>query len=101
VRKGQAPQIFAVLRHMALNLLKQEKSAKVGIQGKRLRTAWDTKYLLRVLGICTRLPCPKGLSLDRLASRSSRASIQTKDIEKHTQPNLSICISRPKDASKR
>ena len=49
VRKGDAPQIFAILRHMALNLLKQEQSTKLGIQGKRLKAAWDTRYLLRVM----------------------------------------------------
>jgi len=49
VRKDNAPQNFAVLRHMALNLLKQEHSAKVGIKGKRLKCGWDTDYLLKVL----------------------------------------------------
>jgi len=49
VRKGNGAQNFAVLRHMALNLLKQEKSAKCGIKNKRLKAAWDNDYLLRVL----------------------------------------------------
>lgn len=49
VRKDNAPQNFAVLRHMALNLLKQEHTAKVGIKGKRLKCGWDADYLLKVL----------------------------------------------------
>ncbi len=49
VRKNNAPHNFAVLRHMALNLLKQERSIKVGIKAKRLKCGWDTAYLLQVL----------------------------------------------------
>ena len=49
VRKDHAPQNFAVIRHMALNLLKQEHSVMVGIKGKRLKCGWDTDYLRQVL----------------------------------------------------
>jgi predicted transposase YbfD/YdcC len=49
VRKDNAPQNFAVLRHMALNLLKQEKTAKGGIKAKRLQCGWNADYLLKVL----------------------------------------------------
>ncbi len=49
VRKDQAPENFAVLRHIALNLLKQEKTAKGGIHAKQLQAAWDQDYLLQVL----------------------------------------------------
>jgi hypothetical protein len=49
IRKGAGPQNFAVLRHIALNLLKQEKSAKIGLKGKRLKAGWDQAYLLKVL----------------------------------------------------
>jgi predicted transposase YbfD/YdcC len=50
VRKDHAPENFAVIRHIALNLLKKEKSYKGGIKAKRLKSAWDRDYLLKVLG---------------------------------------------------
>lgn len=49
VRKDNAPQNLAVLRHISLNLLKQDKTLKVGIKAKRKRAGWDNQYLLNVL----------------------------------------------------
>jgi len=51
VRKDQAPENLAVLRHIALNLLKQEKTAKGGIHAKQLQAAWKEDYLLKVLSV--------------------------------------------------
>ena len=51
IRKDHAPQNMALLRQLALNLLKQEKSAKVGIAAKRKMAGWDNNYLLKV--VCT------------------------------------------------
>jgi predicted transposase YbfD/YdcC len=48
-RKDNAPNNLAVLQHIALNLLKQEQSLKVGVKAKRLRAGWDQAYLLKVL----------------------------------------------------
>ena len=49
VRIGNAPENLALLRRMALTLLREEKTAKVGIKAKRLKSGWSEDYLLRVL----------------------------------------------------
>lgn len=49
IRKGNGPQNFAVLRHIALNLLKHNSDSKLGIKNRRLRAGWDNDYLLAVL----------------------------------------------------
>jgi predicted transposase YbfD/YdcC len=49
VRQDQAPENLAVLRHIALNLLKNEKAAKGGIHAKRLQAGWNNDYLLSIL----------------------------------------------------
>lgn len=49
VRKDHAPENLALLRHVALNLLRQDTSAKSGIKAKRLKAGWDNDYLSRIL----------------------------------------------------
>jgi predicted transposase YbfD/YdcC len=49
VRIGHASENLSIIRRVALNLLKQEKSSKVGITARRKRAGWDNKYLLKVL----------------------------------------------------
>lgn len=49
IRKGHGAQNFAVLRHIALNLLKQETTVKSGIKAKRKKAGRNEDYLLKVL----------------------------------------------------
>jgi predicted transposase YbfD/YdcC len=47
IRKDHAPENLALVRHLALSALNQEKTAKVGIKNKRLRAGWDDDFLLK------------------------------------------------------
>ena len=48
MRRGNMAHNFSLIRHIALNLLRHEKSKK-SIRAKRLKAAWDEDYLLQVL----------------------------------------------------
>lgn len=49
VRSENSPENFAIVRQVALNLLRQEKTYKRSIKGKRLRCALNEEYLALVL----------------------------------------------------
>jgi predicted transposase YbfD/YdcC len=48
-RNGFAAQNYSLLNRIALNLLKNEKTTKVGVRGKRLKAGWDNKYLIKLI----------------------------------------------------
>jgi len=52
-RAGNAAENFAMVRHIATNLLKQENSMKKSFNVKRLQAGWDNSYLMEVLGVNT------------------------------------------------
>jgi len=49
IRKGHADENMAIIRHIALNKLKNEKTLKRGIKGKRKKAGRNDEYLLKVL----------------------------------------------------
>jgi predicted transposase YbfD/YdcC len=49
LRDPRARENFAVLRHIALTRLKNDKREKMGIKNKRLKAGWDDKYLAQLL----------------------------------------------------
>jgi len=51
IRKGFGAENVSRLRRIALNLLKQEKTAKCGVKIKQHKAGWDEKYLQKILGI--------------------------------------------------
>jgi len=49
MRHGDSDHNFAMLSHIALNLLRGEKSGPKSVRGKRLKAAWDNDFLFKVL----------------------------------------------------
>ena len=48
-RAGESAQNLALIRKLALNLLRRETSVPVGIAAKQKRAGWDHNYLLKIL----------------------------------------------------
>ena len=46
-----AQATWVALRHLAVNLLKRDKTVKAGVKAKRLRAGWDPTYLLKLLAV--------------------------------------------------
>ena len=53
IRKDYAPENMAAVRHVALNLLRQEQSQHISLRQKRLLCGLDAHYLLMVLSGAT------------------------------------------------
>jgi predicted transposase YbfD/YdcC len=51
IRIGHAATNLGIIRHFALNLIKQDKTRKIGVKGSRKRAGWDESYLHRLLGL--------------------------------------------------
>jgi predicted transposase YbfD/YdcC len=49
IRRDHAPVNMALLRSIALNLLRQEKSRRAGVKAKQKLAGWDNDYLLKLL----------------------------------------------------
>jgi predicted transposase YbfD/YdcC len=49
IRIDHGPENFALIRHIALNLLQHEHSFKGSVKTKRLKAGWNNAYLAKVL----------------------------------------------------
>lgn len=50
-RIGHSAENLALLRKLALNLLRADPTRKIGVKASRLKAGWDNAYLLHVLGV--------------------------------------------------
>ena len=51
IRMGHAATNLGIIRHFALNLIKQDKTRKIGVKGSRKRAGWDDSYMLHLLSL--------------------------------------------------
>lgn len=51
IRVGDGAENFAILRRIALNILKQDKTVKAGVAARRKKAGWDRDYLQHLLNI--------------------------------------------------
>jgi hypothetical protein len=51
IRTGYAAHNMAILKRIAHNLLRQDRTLKVGIANKRLAAGWDKNYLCQLIGL--------------------------------------------------
>lgn len=50
-RHKNAAANFALVRRIALNILRQDNTPRIGVHNKRLMAGWDEDYLKKILKI--------------------------------------------------
>ena len=51
IRKGNAPQNIAIIRHLSLNMLRSVKKKRQSIKGLRKKAGWDNDVLKEILAL--------------------------------------------------
>lgn len=49
MRKGHSPENFAILRRIAMNLVRRDKKSKGSLKGRRKAAGWNNRYLEELL----------------------------------------------------
>jgi predicted transposase YbfD/YdcC len=49
IRSGHAQENLAIIRRLALTLIKRDDQRKIGVKASRKRAGWDTEYIERLL----------------------------------------------------
>ena len=49
IRKDNAPENLAILRRIALNIVKREQTQKASVRRRAKKAGWDNSYLQQVL----------------------------------------------------
>jgi len=84
IRKGESAQNLALMRKLALNLLRHEHSVPVGIAAKQKRAGWDHDYLLKILSqTCCDCPVERpssGRGIIRRAQVQDRQARLTREV---------------------
>jgi len=52
IRRGNAAKLLSGIKHIAINILKENKGFKAGLKRKIRRAAMDREYLASVLAGC-------------------------------------------------
>ena len=50
IRKENAPQNMAVVKHIALNMIRKAQKKRESVKGLRKKAGWDDQVLERILG---------------------------------------------------
>lgn len=51
MREGNAAESFSVLRRIALNRIRLDKTRKTGVKNCRLKAGWDTARMEKLIGM--------------------------------------------------
>lgn len=51
MREGNAAENFSVLRRIALNRIRLDKTRKTGVKNCRLKAGWDTAHMEKLIGM--------------------------------------------------